>query len=89
MTEIEKKKRSDKIKFTTISVISLCVFFGVWYIATAILHLMPDYSLPSPIQVVEAFFYKLGNKAPDGGTLFQHIAASLKVALTEIGRAHV
>ena len=82
VTEIEKKKKRDKIKFTTISVISLCVFFGVWYVATAVMHLMPDYSLPSPVQVVEAFFYKLGNKAPDGGTLFQHIAASLKVALT-------
>lgn len=82
VTELEKKQRHDKRKFACISLLSLVVFFGVWYAATAVLHLMPDYSLPSPVQVLEAFIYKLGNKAPDGGTLFQHIAASLKVALT-------
>lgn len=61
---------------------SLSVFFIVWYIATAIMHLMPDYCLPSPVAVLQAFIAKLTHKAPDGGTLFQHIAASLKVALS-------
>ena len=82
MTELEKKKQRDKRKFALISVCSLSTFFIVWYIATAILHLMPDYSLPSPVQVLQAFIYKLNHKAPDGGTLFQHIVASLKVALS-------
>ena len=82
MTESERKKKRERMKFTTISVISLCAFFGIWYIATAVLHLMPDYCLPSPVQVVEAFIDKLGHRAPDGGTLFEHIAASLKVALS-------
>ena len=82
MTGLEKKKQRDKRKFALISVCSLCIFFVVWYIATAVMHLMPDYCLPSPVQVLEAFIYKLGNKAPDGGTLFQHIVASLKVALS-------
>lgn len=82
VTELQKKQRHDKRKFTLISLASLAAFFGIWYVATAVMHLMPDYSLPSPVQVLEAFVYKLGNKAPDGGTLFQHIAASLKVALT-------
>ena len=82
VTEIERKKKRERMKFTTISVISLCAFFGIWYIATAVLHLMPDYCLPSPVQVVEAFIDKLGHRAPDGGTLFEHIAASLKVALS-------
>ncbi len=82
MTEMEKQKQRLKRKLTLISICSLCVFFGVWYIATAIMHLMPEYALPSPLQVVEAFFYKLTNTAPDNGTLFQHIAASLKVALS-------
>lgn len=82
VTELEKKQRHDKRKFAFISLLSLVVFFGIWYVATAVMHLMPEYSLPSPVQVLEAFVYKLGNKAPDGGTLFQHIGASLKVALT-------
>lgn len=82
MTELEKKKRRDRLKFTIISSCSLIVFFVIWHIATAVLKLMPDYCLPSPVQVLEAFIYKLSHKAPDGGTLFQHIFASLKVALT-------
>lgn len=82
MNEYEKKKKKEKRKFAVISVCSLFSFFIIWYIATAVLHLMPDYSLPSPMQVLEAFITKLTKKAPDGGTLFQHIFASLKVALT-------
>lgn len=82
MTELEKKQQRDRRKFAAISACSLVVFFGVWYLATAIMHLMPDYCLPSPVQVLEAFVYKLNHKAPDGGTLFQHILASLKVALS-------
>ena len=82
MTGLEKKQLHDKRKFATISACSLVVFFGVWHLATAVMHLMPDYCLPSPLQVLEAFIYKLNHKAPDGGTLFQHILASLKVALS-------
>lgn len=82
MTELEKQRMRDNIKFAVISICSLCIFFLIWYIATAVLQLMPDYSLPSPVQVLKAFISKLTNKAPDGGTLFQHIAASLKVAFS-------
>ena len=82
MTGLEKKQLHDKRKFAAISACSLVVFFGVWHLATAVMHLMPDYCLPSPLQVLEAFIYKLNHKAPDGGTLFQHILASLKVALS-------
>lgn len=82
MNEFEKKRRNDKVKFSIVSIISLCVFFGVWYYCTAILHLKPDYILPSPVQVVQGFISKFTATAPDGATLFGHIAASLKVALS-------
>ena len=82
MTENEKKRQRERRKFALISVCSLCTFFIIWYIATAVLQLLPDYALPSPVQVLQGFLFKLTKKAPDGGTLFQHIAASLKVALT-------
>ena len=80
MTELEKKQQRDRRKFAAISACSLVVFFGVWYLATAIMHLMPDYCLPSPVQVLEAFVYKLNHKAPDGGTLFQHILLGICMA---------
>lgn len=82
MTEMQIKKKREKKKLFIISICSLSTFFVIWYIATAVLHLMPDYALPSPVQVLEAFISKLTKKAPDGATLFQHIAASLKVALS-------
>lgn len=82
MNEYAIQKRKERIKFTIVSVISLCVFFGVWYVCTAVLHLKPDYVLPSPVQVVKAFIQKLTETNPDGATLFGHIAASLQVALT-------
>lgn len=75
-------QRKKKIKFSIVSVISLSVFFLVWYICTAILKLKPDYILPSPVQVFQAFLIKLVKKAPDGANLFGHIGASLKVALS-------
>lgn len=82
MSEFEIKKKKENKKYLIISLISLTTFFVIWYIATAVLNLMPDYSLPSPVQVIKGFTYKLSNVAPDGGTLFQHILASLKVALS-------
>lgn len=82
MNEYAKQRRREKIKFGIVSAISLILFFTIWYVCTAVLKLKPDYVLPSPLQVLEAFMEKLEQKAPDGATLFGHIAASLKVALS-------
>lgn len=82
MNEYAIMQRKKKIKFTIVSAISLCCFFGFWYLCTAVLHLKPDYILPSPVQVLQAFINKLTHKAPDGATLFGHIVASLQVALS-------
>ena len=82
MNEYAKKRRKQKIKFGIVSVISLCLFFGIWYLYTAVFHMKPDYILPSPVQVVQAFISKFAQSAPDGATLPGHILASLKVALS-------
>ncbi|HIU88261.1 MAG TPA: ABC transporter permease [Candidatus Avilachnospira avistercoris] len=82
MNEYMQMKRKKAIKFGIVSAISLIVFFSIWYICTAVLELKPDYILPSPVQVLEAFIEKLSKKAPDGATLFGHIGASLQVALS-------
>lgn len=82
MNEYEKMRRKKQLRFTCVSAVSLICFFAVWYLCTAVLHLKPEYILPSPVQVFRAFVTKLTHKAPDGATLFGHIAASLKVALS-------
>ena len=75
-------KKKEKSKFFIISVISVVVFLIIWQLITDVFKLFPSYSLPSPYTVFKSFIYKLTNKAPDNGTLFQHILASLQVALT-------
>lgn len=70
------------MKFGIVSAISVLCFFTLWYVCTAVLHIKPDYILPSPIQVLNAFIEKLSKKAPDGATLGGHIVASLQVALS-------
>lgn len=74
--------KNNKSKYFIISIISFSIFLFAWYLATDVFKLMPSYSLPSPIKIVESFIYKLTNTKPDGGTLFQHIFASLSVSLS-------
>lgn len=82
MNEFARIQRKKKIKFTIVSAISLICFFTMWYVCTAVLNLKPSYILPSPVQVLTAFVAKLTKTAPDGATLFGHILASLRVALS-------
>lgn len=82
MNEYAIAQRKKRIKFAIVSAISLFCFFAFWYVCTAVLKLKPDYVLPSPVQVVDAFVDKLTQKTPDGATLFGHILASLQVALS-------
>ncbi len=72
--------RKQKMKYRAISVLSVAVFILIWYVATAVLELVPSYSLPSPVKVFSTFIAKLSSKAPDGATLGQHFLASLQVA---------
>lgn len=76
-----KKKKSDR-KYFLISMISVAIFIAIWWLATDVFKAFPAYALPSPLAVVKGFIYKLTNKAPDNGTLFQHIFASLQVAFS-------
>ncbi|MFV0503989.1 MAG: ABC transporter permease [Lachnospirales bacterium] len=82
MSEAEKIRRKEKRKFTIISIISIITFFTIWELATDVFHIMPDYSLPSPVKVFRSFIDKFTNRNPDNGTLTQHILTSLKVALS-------
>lgn len=76
-----KKENSAKNrKYFMISLISVFIFITFWWLATDIFEFFPAYALPSPITVVKGFIFKLSHTAPDNGTLFQHILASLKVA---------
>jgi len=72
-----KRKKS----YVWLSVISVLTVLTVWEVTTGVLELMPDYMLPSPLAVLDAFIYKVtGGVNPDGATLWKHIGTSLKIA---------
>ena len=73
--------RKKKI-YLTISVFSLVSFFFVWYALIVWVKVIPDYIMPSPLQVLLAFIKKLTSKIPDGATLFQNLVASLQVSVS-------
>jgi NitT/TauT family transport system permease protein/taurine transport system permease protein len=71
-----------RILHLLLSVASLLVFIGIWYLFTAVLEVVPAKTLPSPVKVFDSFVKKFSNPNPDGATLLQHTASSLQVALT-------
>ncbi len=79
---MQAKKKNSSVKYIALSVTSVVLFIGIWYLITEVLKLFPSNVFPSPVKIVKTFIYKLSNPNPDGGTLFEHIGASLKVALS-------
>ncbi len=79
--EKKMKRKNNSWKYTVISVCSISLVIIVWYICINVLHLKAETVFPGPLTVVKTFIQKLYIKAPDGATLFAHLASSLKVAL--------
>lgn len=77
-----KQKKKNARKFIIISATAIITFIIIWEILTDVLKIFPSYALPSPYKIASSFITKLTSKAPDNGTLFQHIWASLQVALS-------
>jgi ABC-type nitrate/sulfonate/bicarbonate transport system, permease component len=75
----KKTKKSDR-KYIAVSILSVCFVILIWYLCIDVLHLKSQKVFPGPVKVVNTFFEKLVEKAPDGATLQQHLMASLKVA---------
>lgn len=70
-----------KALYFCISLFSLSLFIFLWWLVTDGLGIFPAKALPSPAKVVTTFIAKWTKRAPDGGTMLEHIWASLKLAL--------
>ena len=68
-------------KFFLISLISLFSVILIWFICIDVLKLENPSVFPGPVRVFQAFIRKLYSANPDGGTLIEHLFASLKVCL--------
>lgn len=75
----------EKSKHMLMSVASVASFIGIWYILTAVLHIVPSKTLPDPLKVFQTFVTKLYSSNPDGATLIEHTISSLRIALSGYG----
>lgn len=80
---MEKMLKSSKYKL--ISIASVLVGILIWQLITSGFELVKPNILPAPGLILKTFIKKLYEPNPEGGTLFVHIASSLKVALSGYG----
>ena len=71
-----------RFNYKLVSVAAIFLFLLVWYLITDVLKLESSTVLPSPIRVATTFVKKFYTKAPDGSTMIQHLASSLKIAMS-------
>ena len=82
---LRQKERRRKNKYLMVSVLTMVVFLLIWELCSDVLHLMPAYSLPSPVASVKAFITKFYDRSPDRGYIWQHALASLQVVVIGSG----
>ena len=70
----------QNLKYSLITVATLVVFLVIWE-ALASRDLLVGRYTPSPLEVYDAFIFKLGSIGPDGALLSTNIIASLKISL--------
>jgi len=87
---IKRKYELSKgdFKYVLLSVISVLGFFLIWQFLASTGVINNRY-IATPIEVIQAFIYKIGNTKPDGSTLQANILTSLKVAMSGFGIAVV
>ncbi len=80
MIEELKKRKKEKRKYLSISIVSGALFLLLWELSSRF-GLIPAKIFSSPSDLVQTFIYKLTNKNPDGNTIIVHFWSSIKIAL--------
>ncbi len=78
---VKTKKKKEKYFLHMLSIIGVLGFLIIWQIAV-MFGLVSHDILSTPIEVIQLFFVKLSDPAPDGAVLGVNILSSLQVALT-------
>ena len=73
--------KKKKIRNTILSIASIVLFLGGWWLLTSGLHIYSATTLPSPQKVLTTLITKLSDPNPDGATLLQHILVSFKTMM--------
>lgn len=72
------KKSRNRI---LLALLSLAVFFGIWELAVLLEWVDPRF-VAAPSEVIAVMIRKFYDSTPDGGTLIEHISASMKLSLS-------
>ena len=67
------KKRSESIRRKLLPVLAFCLIILLWWVLSAV-KLVPEYMLPSPLEVIKAFVRDFPN-------LMQHALVSVEEAV--------
>jgi NitT/TauT family transport system permease protein/taurine transport system permease protein len=76
---VEKKQTLFYLFVSFVTIMFILIF---WYLITEVYRMVPSNMLPSPVRVFKTFIIKFYETRPDGGTMLQHLTASLQVALS-------
>ncbi|NCB32105.1 MAG: ABC transporter permease, partial [Clostridia bacterium] len=75
-----KKKKNSAFRNSILTVATFILFFLLWQFLAGNNILVGDY-VPTPVQVLQAFVFKLYNVGPDGALLGTNIITSLEISL--------
>lgn len=73
--------KNKKRRRTFLSILSLVLFFFVWWLITSGLNVYAPTTLPSPGKVLSTLIDKMTNPNPDGATLLRHMFVSFKTMM--------
>lgn len=75
-----KEKKNNK--YILISIVSVATVLIFWWLCADVLKLTKPTTLPGPMRVLKTLIEKLYDPNPDGATILQHLASSLRIALS-------
>jgi len=74
------KNKNNKIILILLSILGLCIFFGVWELSIRF-GFLSDRTMCTPSTVIKTFILKLTETKPDGATITVHFLSSIKLSL--------
>jgi len=80
MKKSNRNSSSNK-KYFYISLLSVFTVIFAWWLITDFFKLTSPDIFPGPLRIAKTFVVKMYDPNPDGGTLIEHMFASLKLAL--------
>lgn len=88
MRALDKPGKGASARYGLMTALTFVIFLLLWQFLASYNLLVGKYT-PSPLEVVNAFFFKLEKVGPDGNLLGKNIITSLEISLAGFGLAVV